>query len=198
MFNAGQLKIPEVQTAYSAGSGGKFDNIDYVWGDKLDIGRVYTQWDPIKKEYREMELTSRGKNNFKNFLEFSMISNTTVSVSSSGKNGSIRTSLSYLYDKNQYPNSRKNKFWYNIGGELKLGNKASVEGSMNFTQESAPNTAGYGYGTGYMYNILLWTGPEYDLRDYKDYWLVPNEKQNWHYTDWYDNPYLRLMRRLSR
>lgn len=42
MFNAGQLKIPEVQTAYSAGSGGKFDNIDYVWGDKLDIGRVYT------------------------------------------------------------------------------------------------------------------------------------------------------------
>lgn len=118
-----------------------------------------------------------------------MISNTTVSVSSSGKNGSIRTSLSYLYDKNQYPNSRKNKFWYNIGGELKLGNKASVEGSMNFTQESAPNTAGYGYGTGYMYNILLWTGPEYDLRDYKDYWLVPNEKQNWHYTDWYDNPY---------
>ena len=74
-----------MQTAYSAGSGGKFDNIDYVWGDKLDIGRVYTQWDPIKKEYREMELTSRGKNNFKNFLEFSMISNTTVSVSSSGK-----------------------------------------------------------------------------------------------------------------
>ena len=197
MFNAGQLKIPEVQTAYSAGSGGKFDNIDYVWGDKLDIGRVYTQWDPIKKEYREMELTSRGKNNFKNFLEFSMISNTTVSVSSSGKNGSIRTSLSYLYDKNQYPNSRKNKFWYNIGGELKLGNKASVEGSMNFTQESAPNTAGYGYGTGYMYNILLWTGPEYDLRDYKDYWLVPNEKQNWHYTDWYDNPYFEAYEKIK-
>lgn len=197
MFNAGQLKIPEVQTAYSAGSGGKFDNIDYVWGDKLDIGRVYTQWDPIKKEYREMELTSRGKNNFKNFLEFSMISNTTVSVSSSGKNGSIRTSLSYLYDKNQYPNSHKNKFWYNIGGELKLGNKASVEGSMNFTQESAPNTAGYGYGTGYMYNILLWTGPEYDLRDYKDYWLVPNEKQNWHYTDWYDNPYFEAYEKIK-
>lgn len=197
MFNAGQLKIPEVQTAYSAGSGGKFDNIDYVWGDKLDIGRVYTQWDPIKKEYREMELTSRGKNNFKNFLEFSMISNTTVSVSSSGKNGSIRTSLSYLYEKNQYPNSRKNKFWYNIGGELKLGNKASVEGSMNFTQESAPNTAGYGYGTGYMYNILLWTGPEYDLRDYKDYWLVPNEKQNWHYTDWYDNPYFEAYEKIK-
>ena len=68
---------------------------------------------------------------------------------------------------------------------------------MNFTQESAPNTAGYGYGTGYMYNILLWTGPEYDLRDYKDYWLVPNEKQNWHYTDWYDNPYFEAYEKIK-
>ena len=106
MINAGQLKIPKVQTSYSAGSGGVFDNIDYVWGDKLDIGRIYRQWDPINKEYRDMELTSRGKNNFKDFLEFSMISNTTVSVSTSGKNGTIRTSLSYLYDKNQYPNTK--------------------------------------------------------------------------------------------
>ena len=197
MFNAGQLKIPEVQTSYSAGSGGKYDNIDYVWGDKLDIGRVYTQWDPINKEYREMELTSKGKNNFKNFLEFSMISNTTVSVSTSGENGSVRASLSYLYDKNQYPNTHKNKFWYNIGGDLKLGKKASLEGNLNFTHESAPNTAGYGYGTGYMYNILMWTGPEYDLREYKDYWLIPNEKQNWHYTDWYDNPYFEAYEKIK-
>ena len=159
MFNAGQLKIPEVQTAYSAGSGGKFDNIDYVWGDKLDIGRVYTQWDPIKKEYREMELTSRGKNNFKNFLEFSMISNTTVSVSSSGKNGSIRTSLSYLYDKNQYPNSRKNKFWYNIGGELKLGNKASVEGSRTLRRNLRRIRLGMEWYRIYVqYFIMDWSG----------------------------------------
>lgn len=197
MFNAGQLKIPEVQTSYSAGSGGKYDNIDYVWGDKLDIGRVYTQWDPINKEYREMELASKGKNNFKNFLEFSMISNTTVSVSTSGENGSVRASLSYLYDKNQYPNTHKNKFWYNIGGDLKLGKKASLEGNLNFTHETAPNTAGYGYGTGYMYNILMWTGPEYDLREYKDYWIIPNEKQNWHYTDWYDNPYFEAYEKVK-
>jgi hypothetical protein len=81
MFNAGQLKIPKVQTSYSAGSGGIYDNVDYVWGDKLDIGRVYTQWDPVAKEYRDMELTSKGRNNFKNFLEFSLISNSTVSIS---------------------------------------------------------------------------------------------------------------------
>lgn len=192
MIYAGELKIPKVQSSYSAGQGGVYDVIqalDYVWGDKLDVGRKAIQWDPITKEYREMELTSKGKNNFKDFLEFSMVSNNSVSISSTGENGSIRTTLSYLYDKNQYPNTKMNKFWYNVGGEMKLGAKASVETNLNFTQESAPNTAGYGYGTGYMYNILIWTGPEYRLADFKDYWLIPNEKQNWFYNEWYDNPY---------
>ncbi|PIH03606.1 hypothetical protein CS542_02260 [Pedobacter sp. IW39] len=36
----------------------------------------------------------------------------------------------------------------------------------------------------------MWTGTEYDIRDYKDYWKVPNQTQNWMYTNWYDNPYL--------
>lgn len=91
MFNVGTLAMPEVQTAYSAGYNGKYNTDDEVWGDKLDIGRIYPQWDPIAKEMRESELTSKGRNNFKNFLEFSMISNTNVSVTQTGKNGSVRS-----------------------------------------------------------------------------------------------------------
>lgn len=198
MFFSGYLKIPEVQTSYSSGQGGKWNNEDYVWGDKLDIGRTAMQWDPILKERREMELKSVGKDNFKNFLEFAVVSNTTVSASASNEHGSFRTSLSYMYDKNPFPNHYKNKFWYNVSGELKLGKKASIEGSLNFSKENSPNTGGHGgyYGTGYMYNILLWTGTEYDLRQYKDYWLVPNESQNWHYSDWYDNPYFEAYEKL--
>src|SRR5690606_3783390 len=30
-----------------------------------------------------------------------------------------------------------------------------------------------------------------------DYWLVPNESQNWHYRAWYDNPYLSAHEKLS-
>jgi TonB-linked SusC/RagA family outer membrane protein len=199
MFYAGELKIPKVQTGYSSGIGGKYNaqaNYDYVWGDKLDIGRTAIQWDPFLKDWREMELTSKGKNNFQDFLQFSIISNNTISISSKGENGSIRTSLSYLYDKNQYPNTYKHKYFYNIGGELKLGNKASIEGSLNFSNETAPNTTGYGYGTGYMYNILVWTGPEYRLKDFRDYWKVPNESQNWMYTEWYDNPWFEAYEKL--
>ena len=40
MFFAGFLALPDVQTSYSAGYGGKYNTDDEVWGDKLDIGRV--------------------------------------------------------------------------------------------------------------------------------------------------------------
>ncbi|WP_449438005.1 hypothetical protein [Pedobacter steynii] len=37
----------------------------------------------------------------------------------------------------------------------------------------------------------------YDIRDYKDYWVVPNKTQNWMYTNWYDNPYLIAYEKLN-
>lgn len=169
MFNVGTLAMPEVQSSYSAGYNGKYNTDDEVWGDKLDIGRIYSQWDPIAKEMRESELTSKGRNNFKNFLEFSMISNTNVSVTQTGKNGSVRTSFSYVNNKGQYPNAKSQQFKYSIGGEMKLGDKVSVEGTLAFNKQISPNTAGTGYGNqGYIYNLLVWTGPEYDVTQYKD------------------------------
>ena len=50
MFFSGYLALPDVQTAYSSGEGGKFNNDDYVWGDKMDIGRKYAQWNPYTKK----------------------------------------------------------------------------------------------------------------------------------------------------
>jgi TonB-linked SusC/RagA family outer membrane protein len=198
MFNLGELAIPDVQKSYSAGYGGKYNTDDEVWGDKLDIGRMYEQWDPVSKSYKTMELTSKGRDNFKNFLEFSMVSNTTLSITQNGENGSFRTSFSYLYDKNQYPNTYGNKFWYTLGGEMKLGKKVSIEGTLNFAKQMAPNTAGTGYGNqGYIYNILVWTGPEWNINECRDYWLVPDEVQNWHYKGWYDNPWLMAYEKLN-
>lgn len=91
MFFSGYLAFPETQHSYSAGTGGKYNN-NSVWGDKLDIGRTAVQWDPKTYEYREMELTSKGKDNFKNFLQFSMVTNNNVSVTQKGKYGSFRAS----------------------------------------------------------------------------------------------------------
>jgi len=118
MFFTGYLAFPETQHAYSAGTGGKYNN-NSVWGDKLDIGRTAVQWDPETYEFREMELTSKGKDNFKNFLQFSLVTNNNISVTQKGKYGSFRASATQVYHKGEYPNQHLHKATFSVGGEMK-------------------------------------------------------------------------------
>lgn len=198
MFFSGYLALPEVQSSYSAGYGGKYNTDDEVWGDKLDIGRVYSQWNPLTKQMEDSELTSRGKNNFQNFLEPGFISNNSVSFTNQGENGSIRTSISHIHNKGQYPNTRLNMTNISVSGQTKISEKFDLETQFGYNRRHAPNDFGAGYNAqGYIYNILVWTGPEYDLTQYRDYWLEENVRQNWHYHAWYDNPYLSAYEKLS-
>ena len=50
---------------------------------------------------------------------------------------------------------------------------------------------GYG-GSGYLYNLLIWSGADFDIRDYKNYWIPGKEGElsNWMDRSWYENPYL--------
>lgn len=190
MFRAGWVAIPKAQTSYGHGLNGEIAD-DYVWGPKLDIGNTAVQWNPVSKQYEEMPLVSSGKNNFKNFLESGLITNNNVSITQTGENGYFRSSINHIYNKGQYPNQKLNKLNYALSGEMKLGDKVSIEGQMGYNYSETPQTWGGGYGNqGYIYQILMWTGPDYDLRQYRDYWLTTNEKQNWLYEAWYDNPYL--------
>ena len=191
MFFAGYLAFPEVQSSYSRGYGGKY-NSDYVWGDKLDIGRTAIQYDPETFEWREMELTSKGKNNFKNFLQFSAITNNNVSVSQKGKYGSFRTSLTHVFNKGQYPNQKLNKITYTAGGEMSYKN-FKLEGSASYNKRVSSNDNGSGYSGSYIYDMVIWGGTEYDVRDYKNYWVEgkENEQQNWYDNSWYDNPWFK-------
>lgn len=198
LFFAGYLALPQVQSAYSSGYNGKYNTDDYVWGDKLDIGRIYSQWNPISKTYEEQELTSRGKNNFNHFLEAGIISNTSVNFTTQSDYGSLTTSISHVYNKGQYPNTQLNMTNISVAGETRFSKRLNLETRLAYNRRNVPNEFGAGYNNqGYIYNILVWTGPEYDLRDYRDYWLVENEQQNWHYSAWYDNPYLSAYEKLS-
>ncbi len=190
MFRAGWVAIPKAQTSYGHGLNGKIAD-DYVWGPKLDEGFTAEQWNPVTKQNEEMPLISSGKNNFKNFLETGLITNNSISITQTGENGFFRTSLNYVYNKGQFPNQKLNMINYTLSGEIKLGDKFSVESQMGYMRSTAPQTWGGGYNNqGYIYQILMWSGADYDIRQYRDYWMIPNEKQNWLYTLWYDNPYL--------
>lgn len=190
MFTLGYLAIPEVQTSYAHGQNGKIST-DYVWGPKLDIGDSALQWNPITKQEEMLPLVSSGTRNLQNFMQTGIITNNNISISKSGENGYFRVGLNHIYNKGQFPNENLNILNYTMSGQIRVGDKFDVEGHMGYTRQTAPQIWGHGYGTqGYLYQILIWTGPDYDIRDYKDYWVKPHEQQNWLYTAWYDNPYL--------
>src|SRR5690606_25056051 len=80
---------------------------------------------------------------------------------------------------------------FSMLGTTKLSENVDLEGSIGYNRRSSSNNFGSGYNDqGYIYNILVWTGADYDIRDYKDYWLEKDQAQNWMYNAWYDNPYL--------
>lgn len=197
MFFSGYLAFPEVQHAYSAGTGGKYNN-NSVWGDKLDIGRTAVQWDPETFEFREMELTSKGKDNFKNFLQLSMVTNNNVSVTQKGKYGSFRASATQVYHKGEYPNQKLNKMTFSVGGEMKWQN-FSMDATAAYNKRVSSNTSGTGYSSSYIYNMVIWGGTEYDIRDYRNYWVdgKENEMQNWYDRSWYDNPWFKAYEQVS-
>lgn len=198
MFNAGFLMLPDNQKSYSAGLGGVYDPTDYIWGAKLDVGQMAMQWNPLTKQMENTELTSRGRDNFKDFLVSGMISNNNISVSQTGENGSLRVSLNHIYNKGQFPNLKSNTINFSLSGDMKIGEKLSVSSQVSYNRVTAPQVAGSGYSAqGYIYNILVWMGPEFNLSQYKDYWLVKDQQQNWHYKAWYDNPYLMAYEKLN-
>ncbi|HBG41184.1 MAG TPA: SusC/RagA family TonB-linked outer membrane protein [Porphyromonadaceae bacterium] len=190
MFNAGYLKIPEVQTSYSTGQAGEYLAGSYVWGNKLNIGREALQWNPQTREWEMQLLVSKGKNNLKNFQELSFVTNNNISITQKGRYGSFRTSLTHIYNKGQWPNEKLNKLTYTVAGEMNL-DKFKSEAGLTYNKRFYPNMGGKGYGgSGYLYNLLIWSGTDFDIRDYKNYWLKEGELSNWMDRSWYENPYL--------
>lgn len=188
MYNAGFVVEPKTQKSYSSGFNGKYGD-DYVWGDKLDIGRTATLWDPVLKEWKENSLLeSKGKNNLKNFQEPGYTTNNNISIINSGENSTLRSSFTHIFNKGQFPNQKQTKMIYTFGGDIRYKH-LDLESNMSYTKHTSPNIRGNQYSGGLLYNLIGWLGAEWDIRDYTDYWLVKDVSQNWFNTVWYDNPY---------
>jgi len=195
MFAAGYLAIPEMQSSFGrvvkTNANGKQEYVrsgDGSWGVPLD-GREIIQWDPISKSMQPMPYLPIGKDNFQNFLETGYILNNNVNITQQGEFGSFRTSATWVNNKGQYPNSTYDKLTFGLGGDMKI-DKLLLSASMTYNKQATPNTGFRGY-TGYdpMYSMLIWSAPDWDIRQYKDYWVIPNEVQNSSYTSTNNNPY---------
>jgi hypothetical protein len=211
------------------GGGGWYDDYGYVWGPKLDQPDASTpsgfteypqynsEYDPNtwfdftqqgytdQSHYKPMAWRSKGKNNLKNFLENEMATTHNISVAGKTDRSDYRISLSHTYQKGQVPNTKLNSTFLNLGGSLKVTDKFRVESSISYNKQYSPNYPETGYGpTNFFYNILLWMGPDVDIRDLRDYWkpaggrtsgsgFIPYgvkdiQQFNYNYS-WYNNPY---------
>ncbi len=199
MFAAGYLAIPEMQSTFGRKVNTSTNTYNLAgqgsWGVPME-GQNIIQWDPISKSYQSMPYLPIGKDNFKNYLEPGFIVNNNLSITQQGEYGSVRSSATWVKNKGQYPNSMFDKITYSLGGDIKL-DKFSLSSSFTYNKQTSPNVGFSGY-TGYdpMYNILIWSSPDYDIRDYKDYWLVENETQNSSYTSINNNPYFDRYERI--
>ncbi len=198
MFTSGFLAVPEKQSMYGRGTNNLYDKTSTnSWGQLMD-GSIQNQWDPYLKEYRDYEYLPIGKDNFKNFLESGYVTNNNVSVSYKTNTSSIRSSLNWVENKGQYPNSKLDKYSYSLGGDIKL-DKFSITSNLSYSKKVIPNIGSNGY-TSYdpMYSLLIWSASDYNIMDYKNnYWLIKDQVQNYTYRNGSNNPYFDRYEKVS-
>ena len=215
-FQTGFIRVPEVQTTYGNGNFGKYAFVDgsgggtegsgWIWGpklDQLDPSTPSGYWetpqfnspvDPNTGELVPLPFLSRGKNNVRNFFETGLISTNNISLTQATDRGSFRVSASHIYQKGVVPNANLNNTSFNVAGNYQLTDRLQMDARIAYNKEYTENFPVVGYGpTNYLYNLVLWTGPDIDVRDLRDYWKEGQEGvQQQHYNiSWYNNPYFQ-------
>jgi TonB-linked SusC/RagA family outer membrane protein len=205
MFQGGYNAVPKTQNSYGPGSYGKYafvdgkgggiNDADYdQWGPKFD-GQLITQYDsPLDKNGKLIPTPwlARGKNNLDNFMEEGLLTTNNLSLASTFDKGNIRFSLSNTNQKGINPNTKLNIYNFNLSGRYKLSENTTVDATSNFNFQTSPNNPNVNYGpNSYIYNMLIWGGADYDVRDLRDYWQKGKEgiqQLSFEYTR-YNNPY---------
>ncbi len=214
-FQAGFVKIPETQTTYGMGSGGKYSFLDgkgggtedgagYVYGPKLNQADPTTksgfveipQWnseiDPTTGRPIPLPWITRNGGNLRSFLRNEFLTTDNLSVASKSDIGEYRLSLSHMYQKGQVPNTKLNSTTGTVSGSVNITSKLKAQSTVSYNRQYTPNYPSAGYGAdNYFYNIILWMGPEVSLTDLQNYWQdgkKGTQQKTYNYT-WYNNPW---------
>lgn len=216
MFQTSFLRKPERQTVYGNGNQGVYAYIDgtgggtegggWIWGPRLDqrdpstasgyfeTPQYNSEIDPATGKLIPLPFISRGKNNVENFFRTGVIQANNVAVDWGNDKASYRVSISNQYQKGIVPNTDLNNTSFSIGGQLTPTDKLRISANYTYNKQFTDNFPEVGYGpTNYLYNLLLWTGTDVDIRDLKNYWIPGKEGvQQRHYNiSYYNNPYFQ-------
>ena len=216
MFQPNYLRIPNVQSTYGNGNNGTYAYVDgsgsgpegggWIWGPKLDqpdpstpsgyfeTPQYNSSVDPETGELIPLPFLSRGKDNVRNFFRTGLISTNNVSVEGGNDDGNFRVSLSHLYQKGLVSNTDLNATTFTLAGGYKFAEKLRADASFSYNKQYTDNFPQREYGPdNYLYNLVLWTGPDVDVRDLRNYWFEGQEGvQQKHFNNsWYNNPYFQ-------
>ncbi len=213
-FQAGFLRIPRAQTEYGPGNngiyrygggfaggdgltqGGGQNDVDHsIWGPRFD-GRLIEQFDspidPVTGYRIPTPWVSRGEDNLKNFMEVGVVSTHNVTVQSNFENGYFAISDTYRYSKASTPGQRLDINTIRLAGHLDISDKLSVDGSLQFNHQNSDNRIRGVYGpTSPLYNLTIWGGAHYDIRDFRQVWQEGKEGISQNFVEkWrFNNPY---------
>jgi len=182
---SGYLELPQYNSPYNP-------NVTYTY----DLGNGTT----ATSHYKPLPWISRGANNVANFFQTGILSNTSVSATTSGDNGSFRVSAANNYQKGVVPNTNLNNSSFSMAGNYNLSPKLTLDGRISYNRQYSDNipTTGYGSAT-ILYNVALWMGTDIDVRDLKNYW-APGQvglQQNYYNLSYYNNPYFLAYQQLN-
>lgn len=205
MLQGGFNAVPKTQNSFGPGSYGKYafkdglgagvNDADYdQWGPKFE-GQLITQYDSPLDANGNLIPTpwlARGVNNLDNFMETGLLEATNLAVASQFDKGNVRFSMSHTYQKGINPNTKLNIYNFNLSSKYNFSEKTSIDASANFNFQTSPNNPRVTYGpNSYIYNMLIWGGADYDVRDLRNYWQEGKEgiqQKNFEYYR-YNNPY---------
>ncbi|MBS7567084.1 SusC/RagA family TonB-linked outer membrane protein [Mucilaginibacter sp. Bleaf8] len=215
-FQPSFIRIPKVQTEYGAGFKGKYTYVDgsgggpegsgWIWGPKLDqpdpttpsgffeTPQFNSPIDPATGQRVPLPFISRGKNNVPDFFRTGIISSNNISISQSNEKGAFRASASHIYQRGIVPNTDLKNSSFNVSGNYKLSQALTMDARLSYNRQYTNNFPETGYGpTNYLYNLILWTGADVDVKDLRNYWIPGKEgiQQRNYNNSYYNNPYFQ-------
>jgi hypothetical protein len=130
----------------------------------------------------------------KDFFRTGAISTNNISVSGGNETSNFRISVSNTYQKGIVPNTQLNNTSFSVAGGFKLAKNLKTDATLTYNRQYTDNFPEVGYGPeNYLYNLILWTGPDINVNDLRNYWAKGKEgiQQRNYNNAWYNNPYFQ-------
>lgn len=222
MFESGFLAMPKLQHQYGPGSNGKYafrnglgggvnDNDYDIWGPKFN-GQLLPQYDGVVDPTKTYVTTfadgsnytgnivptpwlARGPNNLENFLQTGLLSNNHIAISSSNDKYDLRFGVGHTYQKSIIPNMDLNITNFNMAAGYQFSSKVKMSANINYSRQYSANFPDVNYGpNSLIYNMSIWAGSDWDVREMKDYWQTGKVGIQQKYAEYqrYNNPYFMV------